>query len=201
MDACSVEAITERADVGKGTFYRHFEDKQAVFEALLDMAVSTLLERLRPSRDPLTDLESMVRHLVRGHLAFASSDAELFSLLQSRLMAGTRRPVDVRDAPLLRYLGEMERLLDPFLPSSNASTRRRVACGVAGFANGFLAASRIGMRREECAMSAASLQQAVAAGISAFLVEEDEEAPVPADVAGGKRIPVAAAEPALSQKG
>jgi AcrR family transcriptional regulator len=39
-DAVTVEAITERADVGRGTFYIHFQDKDDVYWAVVKEAIA-----------------------------------------------------------------------------------------------------------------------------------------------------------------
>ena len=36
IDATTVEDITEKADVGKGTLYQHFEDKEEIVVTLVD---------------------------------------------------------------------------------------------------------------------------------------------------------------------
>jgi len=45
VDAATVEEITEKADVGKGTLYQHFEDKEEIVVTLVDEAVEHLIER------------------------------------------------------------------------------------------------------------------------------------------------------------
>ncbi|MHC4192589.1 MAG: TetR/AcrR family transcriptional regulator, partial [Planctomycetota bacterium] len=35
MDAATVEEITEKADVGKGTLYQHFSDKEDIVVTLV----------------------------------------------------------------------------------------------------------------------------------------------------------------------
>jgi len=51
----SIQDITERADVGLGTFYNYFESKQAVFEAVLDEIRERFNHRLDTIRQPLKD--------------------------------------------------------------------------------------------------------------------------------------------------
>lgn len=56
VDACSIEDITELADVGKGTFYRHFNDKTAILCALTE---ATLLDLSATIRERMTGCESI----------------------------------------------------------------------------------------------------------------------------------------------
>ena len=57
-DKISIQDITDRADVGLGTFYNYFESKQNVFEAVLEEIRanfnSRLLELRKPIKDPAT---------------------------------------------------------------------------------------------------------------------------------------------------
>jgi AcrR family transcriptional regulator len=44
VEGATISAITERADVGLGTFYLHFEDKDAIAVSVCSMVVSRLLD-------------------------------------------------------------------------------------------------------------------------------------------------------------
>lgn len=69
VDAVSMTAIAEAAGVGKGTLYRHFENKTDLCHALLDQDMRDLqeraLRRLRGSTDPRADLEWFVEQIAR----------------------------------------------------------------------------------------------------------------------------------------
>ena len=53
FDAVTIEMITEAADVGKGTFFNYFKNKEAVIVAYFDRAQSRLIESLRlPAETP-----------------------------------------------------------------------------------------------------------------------------------------------------
>jgi len=66
VDAATVEEITEKADVGKGTLYQYFEDKEEIVVTLVDEAVEHLIEILRAySSEPQT-LEGMLEHLLNA---------------------------------------------------------------------------------------------------------------------------------------
>lgn len=51
----AIQDITERADVGLGTFYNYFESKQAIFEAVLQEIRDDFNRRLDKIRSPLKD--------------------------------------------------------------------------------------------------------------------------------------------------
>jgi AcrR family transcriptional regulator len=73
----SMTAIAEAAGVGKGTLYRHFDNKTALCHALLDQEMRDLqeraLRRLRVYDDPLADLRWFVGQVIR----FVNANADL----------------------------------------------------------------------------------------------------------------------------
>jgi AcrR family transcriptional regulator len=75
--AVSMAAIAEAAGVGKGTLYRHFENKTELCRALLNCEDRDLqnetLRRLRETPDPLANL----RWLLEARLAFVERNEPL----------------------------------------------------------------------------------------------------------------------------
>jgi AcrR family transcriptional regulator len=61
-EAASIEAILELAGVKRGALYHHFESKQALFDAVLDRAVSdvaqAVAEAARAETDPVESLRA-----------------------------------------------------------------------------------------------------------------------------------------------
>jgi AcrR family transcriptional regulator len=53
--ATLISDIVAEAGVGQGTFYRHFQSKREVFEALVERLVSRLLVEFQPMSDKLPD--------------------------------------------------------------------------------------------------------------------------------------------------
>lgn len=119
VDACSIEDITELADVGKGTFYRHFHDKPAILCALSETA--------------LLDLATVIRERVAGAASFpdalnrvqdAESDwfikrADCFRLLlqvQALLVVRPRILASLQ-TPFRLLLTDVEAMLRPLAPS------------------------------------------------------------------------------------
>ena len=106
FDTATVAEITQRADVGFGTFYGYFESKEAVLRAV----VLEGMERLAEANDALTadldDPAEVIARAIRHTLAtvdrdpvFAgfmvrvglSGDDELWSALRRRLERDIRR--------------------------------------------------------------------------------------------------------------
>jgi AcrR family transcriptional regulator len=77
VEAVSMSMIAETAGVGKGTLYRHFENKMVLCEALLDHSQRELqartLAKMRTERDPRTVLRwfmTEVIHFVNANREF-----------------------------------------------------------------------------------------------------------------------------------
>ena len=81
FDAATVEEITEKADVGKGTLYQHFEDKEQIVITLIHEAVEHLIERIHIYKKPPKTLEKMLEHLLNAHYEFYINAKEEFLLL------------------------------------------------------------------------------------------------------------------------
>ena len=66
IDAVTVEEITEKADVGKGTLYQHFDDKEEIVVTLVEEAVEHLIGYMRSYDCPPETLEEMLEHLLNA---------------------------------------------------------------------------------------------------------------------------------------
>ena len=56
----SINAIIEKADIARGTFYLYFESKAAVFDSILDQAMADLRARLESKAGAA--IVSILRH-------------------------------------------------------------------------------------------------------------------------------------------
>jgi len=139
VEGCSIEDITESADVGKGTFYRHFMDKLDILKTLLDFATDDLIRRMPPENAPAISFEDRTTQLMTAHMTFFSERTDLFVVfLQGQTMVATR-PASVPgiQPPFIRYITELERRVAPAIaaPSSPEQIRRlaftiaAAACG------------------------------------------------------------------------
>lgn len=172
FDATRIEQITERADVGKGTFYRHFSNKDEVMVLLVNDAVDHLVERIREPMSPASTLQQVLEHLLAAHLDFFQNRTDEFLLLfQGRLYLKLQRDANAElEPPMMRYLEEIESQLSPYVVQPmNPSKVRRLACGVAGFVSGFFSFAMIGMTPQDIERSMEPLRRAFVEASMTFL--------------------------------
>jgi AcrR family transcriptional regulator len=172
VDAATVEEITEKADLGKGTLYQHFEDKEEVVVTLVDEAVGHLIERIRAYDPPPDTLELMLEHLLNAHYEFSVDAREEFLLLfQGKLLLKLESDtLDELEEPYLRYLREIEEQVSAYLSPRIARLKvRRLACAVAGFVFGFFSFAMIGMTSREIETSITPLRWVFVKSLVTFL--------------------------------
>ena len=172
VDAATVEEITEKADVGKGTLYQHFEDKEEIVVTLVDEAVEHLIERIRSYESSPETLEDMLEHLLNAHYEFSVGAKEEFMLLfQGKLLLRLGSDtLDELEEPYLRYLEEIENQLAAYIsPRIDPIKIRRLACAVAGFVFGFFSFAMIGMTPGEIETSIKPLRRVFVRSLCVFL--------------------------------
>ena len=172
VDAATIEEITQKADVGKGTLYQHFDDKEEMVITLIEEAVDHLIERIRAYESAPQNLEDMLEHLLNVHYEFSVDAAEEFLLLfQGKILLRLQSDtLDELEEPYMRYLGEIEEQVSKYLsPPIDTLKVRRLACAVAGFVFGFFSFAMIGMTKDEIEISIKSLRQAFVKSLSTFL--------------------------------
>ncbi|MGD8787333.1 MAG: TetR/AcrR family transcriptional regulator [Phycisphaerales bacterium] len=172
INSTTVEDITEKADVGKGTLYQHFEDKDEIVVTLVDEAVEHLIECIQSYESQPETLEDMLEHLLNAHYEFYNDSKEEFILLfQGKLMLKLQsETLDDLEEPYLRYLQEIENQLAGYLsPRIDNVKVRRLACAVAGFVFGFFSFAMIGMTSDEIETSVKPLRRVFVRSLCAFL--------------------------------
>lgn len=172
VERTAIDEITERADVGKGTFYRHFENKEAITIALVETAVDRLVASVRSHCADVGDLPTLIERLVQAHNRFFLENQEMFLLLfQGRVLLKLQREnLEDLERPYLTYLEETQAQVARFLPTGVDALRlRRFACALAGFVSGFFSFAMIGMAQEEMENSLGPVRKAFVRASSAFL--------------------------------
>ena len=172
IDSVTVEEITEKADVGKGTLYQHFEDKEEIVVTLVEEAVEHLIEIIRGYSSEPETLEDMLEHLLNAHYEFFIQAKEEFMLLfQGKLLLKLEsETLDELEEPYLRYLEEIENKVSNYLsPRIDPIKIRRLACAVAGFVFGFFSFAMIGMTKNEIQTSIKPLRRVFVESLVTFL--------------------------------
>ncbi|MBP7052191.1 MAG: TetR/AcrR family transcriptional regulator [Phycisphaerae bacterium] len=171
-DAATIEMITQRADLGKGTFYRHFADKSEIIAVLIEQCIDDLVAAvLQAAREPHS-LREVLDGLVNGHMEFFLGHRDEYVLLfQGRMLLKLDRGLVYEiDQPYEHYLNRIEDLVRPFLPTLVDSIKvRRLACAIAGFVSGFLSFAMITMEPRVLRESIEPMRGAFLAGVVGFM--------------------------------
>ncbi|MEV0618869.1 TetR/AcrR family transcriptional regulator [Nonomuraea sp. NPDC050404] len=104
--AVSLDEIARRAHVGPGTLYRHFPTKEALFEAIIQERLRSLIEQARAARTAADPAEALFT-TIDATVADAQAKAELIDAL-------TGAGIDVQStvaAMTAEFRQEMARLL------------------------------------------------------------------------------------------
>jgi AcrR family transcriptional regulator len=172
IGATTIEDITEQADLGKGTFYRHFASKEAVLDALAERSLAYLIDRLRRTAGAGPgSLIEVLNDLLEAHASFHKEHPAEFALVfDSRRLPQAQESDATEQQPLAQYLDELTSRLAPFTSGQvDKSKVQSLAVAMAGFVSGFYALSAIGMTSQEIELNLQPLRQAFIARTSAFL--------------------------------
>jgi AcrR family transcriptional regulator len=172
VDAATVEEITEKADLGKGTLYQHFTHKEQMVATLVEEAVEHLVERMWAYESSPKNLDEMLVHLLDAHYRFFADCREEFLLLfQGKLLLKLESDIiDELGESYLRYLKEIEQLVTSYLPAKTEPEKiRRFACAVAGFVFGYFSFAMIGLNVDEMETNIEPLRRVFVKSLSEFL--------------------------------
>lgn len=171
-EAATIEMITQRADLGKGTFYRHFADKNELIQVLIEQCIEDLLEAIVQAAGHPRSLQEALDGLVNGHMDFFLSHQEEYILLfQGRMLLKLDRGIVYEiDRPFENYLSRIEESVRPFLPIPVDNVKiRRLACAIAGFVSGFLSFAMITMEPQMIRESVEPMRSAFLGGVVGFM--------------------------------
>lgn len=169
-----IEDITETADLGKGTFYSHFDSKEVLFTELLEDSVQKLIGLIEVNciKNGSADLRSILEGLLDAHIKFFKDYYENFILIfqgQGMLNLQKEDDQDVLE-PILKYIKTIEKCLQMYTKASMPSKKlRKLACAVAGFVSGYFSFVTIGF--DEKAINGILLKPAFLEAMITFLEE------------------------------
>jgi AcrR family transcriptional regulator len=138
IDATTIEEITERADLGKGTFYRHFQNKEEVVLALVEESIDRLIKQMHSAK-PQPSLAKVLERIFDVHARFFTSQREGFEFLfHAQLLKAKHQGTESSLWPLLdRYVRDIRGQLQPYLPASVLPERiHLISLSVVGLLSG-----------------------------------------------------------------
>jgi AcrR family transcriptional regulator len=172
IETTTIEDITEKADLGKGTFYRHFTNKEELAETLLDSILERLIHSLQASRRSPTSLKEALERVfdVHGRFFVRQSSAALLLfdwLIKLRLRDEESGALGPR---FDEYLAVVTRQLQPFLSEQlDAELLRTLAAGVCGLVPAFFSVAWMGLRPDEWTRNLSALKRSFVAGAMSWL--------------------------------
>ena len=171
-EAATIEMITQRADLGKGTFYRHFADKDEIISVLVEQCIGNLLEAISQMVHQPHSLKDALDGLVNGHAEFFLNHRDEYVMLfESRMLLKLNGgPAPGVERLYEDYLCRIEELLRPFLPDQVDNVKLRcLACAIAGFVSGFLSFSMIAMDPQAVKESMEAMRVAFLGGVMSLV--------------------------------
>ena len=77
----TVDEVAERAELGKGTVYRHFHSKKGLFSELIRLKVNELESTVSGAIDPKADVLEIIETYLRTYFAFFDRNRDLYKVL------------------------------------------------------------------------------------------------------------------------
>lgn len=173
LDLTTIDDITERADVGKGTFYYHFKNKNRLIRELIRNMLGELRAALDEKCDGITNLDELLDSLIKTHIDFFSHRWEDFVLFfQGRADLTLEKGYEGIETPFSDYLDHVARLLDSVIKYRlHKDTLTRISCAVAGFVSGYYSFAIIASAENEMDETLRPVRSALVAGLSRFIKE------------------------------
>ena len=80
FDSTTIAHISEQADLGFGTFYRYFEDKEAALRAVLEVAARDMDAVVLAEDDPTMPAGEALAHLIQRFVTVGRRNHDVFAL-------------------------------------------------------------------------------------------------------------------------
>jgi AcrR family transcriptional regulator len=171
--ASTVEDIVERADVGRGSFYYHFENKDEVIRRVIERILAELVEKINTQCSGQDDLRSVLDAMIGAHIEFFANRWEDFVLYyQGRADLTLQESYEGLETPFMEYITTIEKLVDDVVPEPISKPRlRRLACAVAGFISGYYSFASVAGEDADVDKSFRLLRKAFVVGLARFVKE------------------------------
>ncbi len=171
IDLTTIDDITQRADVAKGTFYYHFTDKNEVIAVLIRQVLSELVRLMEERCQGASDLMTLLESIIQVHIDFFSTRWEDFVLYyQGRADLKLKEGYSGLELPFLEYLESIETLVESVvLQDLEKPLLRRMGCAVAGFLSGYYSFAVIASEDEDVDATLQSLRGVLVSSMVRFI--------------------------------
>ena len=173
LDLATIDDITERADVGKGTFYYHFKNKGKLVQELIREMMHQLVEEITSEVSGTKKIDDVLDRIISAHVTFFSDRWQDFTLyFQGRADLNLEEGYQGIESPFVEYLSCIEEQVDGAIKRKiPPKTLRRIACAVAGLVSGYYSFTLIETENEQIEKAMHSMKGALVAGLSEFIKE------------------------------
>ena len=171
--ATTVEEIADRADVGRGSFYYHFDAKDELILLMIEKILDELTERINERCASETDLNAVLDAIIGAHIEFFSNRWEDFVLYyQCRADLTLDVSLEGIETPFLKYLNCIEEVIDRAVSQRVSKERlRRLAFAIAGFISGYYSFASVASEEDNVDESFMSLRSAFVVSLARFIKE------------------------------
>jgi len=173
LDMARIDDITERADVGKGTFYNYFTGREDLISQMIKEVLNELRREMQDRCRDLTDINELLNAIIGVHIDFFRKRWEDYVLyFQGRADLHLQVSYSGIETPFIDYLETIEELVDSAIKYRlSKPVLRRLACAVAGFVSGYYSFAVISSEDEDVDKVLSSLRSALVAGLVRFIRE------------------------------
>jgi AcrR family transcriptional regulator len=171
MDLTTIDDITQRADLAKGTFYYHFSDKNEVIEELIRQVMDGLVQLMNDRCREAKDLTTLLELIIQAHIDFFRVRWEDFVLYyQGRADLKLKEGYSGLELPFIEYLEAIETLVEGVVMKDlDKPLLRRMGCAVAGFLSGYYSFAAIASEDEDVDANLQSLRGVLVSSLARFI--------------------------------
>jgi AcrR family transcriptional regulator len=173
LDLPRIDEITDRADVGKGTFYSYFKNRDHIIRELIRNVLAELEMTMEAKCAGVTEVSELLDALIAAHVEFFNNRWEDFVLYyQGRTELTIEDGYSGIETPFVEYLERIEALLSAVLKRHLPhAILRKIACATAGFVSGYYSFAAIASPDEDIDEMFRSLRGAMVASLTRFIKE------------------------------
>ncbi len=173
-----IEDITERADIGKGTFYQYFTTKEELLEVLLQQGLEALLTQTQTAITNLPHGRPLLTNIIQAQLDFHIEHKEYLLLFHQvrGLLQFTRESVLNLRKVYDDYLDELGNLITPAMTDKipDSIPPREFAMAISAYTLGLLTHHLLFDQAGEFLNNRKSIQKQLEGSLQALLNEPTE---------------------------